>query len=123
MGFTVKKTQHVLAVDDFESSVAYFTEMLGFTEDKRIGGWSFMHLGEFWLMVGDCRGEVQARETGNHSWFAYVNCEGIDDLYQQYLERRVPIKESISNKPWGMREFLVATPEGHRMKFGQVLSK
>ena len=79
MSFKVVKAQHVLAVDDFEAAVTYFTEKLGFTEYNRVGGWSFMQLENFWLMVGDCRGEVPARETGNHSWFAYVNCEGIDD--------------------------------------------
>ena len=121
MKFKVTKAQHVLAVDDFDAAVAYFTDKLGFTQYHQIGGWSFLQLGDFFLMVGDCRGEVPARDTGSHSWFAYVNCEGIDDLYQQYLERRVPIKEAIANKPWGQREFLVETPEGHRIKFGQAL--
>ena len=121
MAFSVTKAQHVLAVDDFETAVRYFTDMLGFDEYNRVGGWSFLQLGDFWLMVGDCRGEKPARETGNHSWFAYVNCEGIDELYQQYLARAVPIKEPIADKPWGLREFLVETPEGHRIKFGQSL--
>ncbi|MFO7286689.1 MAG: VOC family protein [Gammaproteobacteria bacterium] len=121
MVFKVTRTQHVLAVDDFDAEVAYFVEELGFTEYNRVDGWSFLHLGDFWLMVGDCRGEKPARETGNHSWFAYVNCEGIDELYSRYRARRVLIKEPIADKPWGMREFLVETPEGHRIKFGQAL--
>jgi uncharacterized glyoxalase superfamily protein PhnB len=121
MTFRVTKTQHVLAVNDFEAAVAYFTERLGFIENNRVGGWSFLQLGDFRLMVGDCRGEVPARDTGNHSWFAYVNCEGIDALHEQYVAREVPIKEPIADKPWGLREFLVETPEGHRIKFGQTL--
>lgn len=121
MHFRVVKTQHVLAVSDFESAVRYFVEKLGFSEYKRVGGWSFLQLGDFWLMVGDCQGEVPAGETGNHSWFAYVNCEGIDELYRQYRERQVAIPEPIANKPWGLREFLVETPEGHRIKFGEAL--
>ena len=121
MSFRVLKAQHVLAVGDFEAAVVFFTEKLGFNEYNRVGGWSFLQLGEFWLMVGDCQGEAPARDTGNHSWFAYVNCEGIDNLYDQYLAREVPIKEPIADKPWGLREFLVETPEGHRIKFGQSL--
>jgi uncharacterized glyoxalase superfamily protein PhnB len=121
MTFSVTKAQHVLAVDDFEAAIAYFTDKLGFAEYNRVPGWSFLRLENFWLMVGDCRGEVPARDTGNHSWFAYVNCEGIDDLYAQYVAREVAIKEPIANKPWGLREFLVETPEGHRIKFGQAL--
>jgi catechol 2,3-dioxygenase-like lactoylglutathione lyase family enzyme len=121
VSFKIVKAQHVLAVNDFEAAVAFFTVKLGFTEYSRVGGWAFLQLDSFWLMVGDCRGEVPARDTGNHSWFAYVNCEGIDDLYRQYLAREVPIKESLANKPWGLREFLVETPEGHRIKFGQAI--
>lgn len=120
--FKVAKTQHVLAVNDFGSSVNYFTEKLGFTLEKIIGGWAFLHLDHFYLMVGDCRGEVPARETNNHALFAYVNCDGIDDLYKQYQERGVTFNQTIADKPWGLREFGVETPEGHRIMFGQAIS-
>ena len=120
--FKVAKTQHVLAVNDFDSSVKYFTEKLGFTLKNTIGGWAFLHLDEFHLMVGDCQGEVPAKETNNHALFAYVNCEGIDDLYKQYKECGVQFNQAISDKPWGLREFGVETPEGHRIMFGQELN-
>ena len=119
--FKVLKTQHVLAVDDFEAAEKYFIEQLGFTLRNRIGGWSFLHLGDFHLMVGDCRGEMPARDTNNHSLFAYVNCEGIDELYAQYKARGVQFNQKISDKPWGLREFGVETPEGHRIMFGQEI--
>ena len=119
--FKVNKTQHVLAVNDFEAALKYFVEKLGFALDKRIGGWAFMHLDNFYLMVGDCEGEMPAKETNNHSYFAYVNCEGIDELYEQYQERGVQFNQRISNKPWGLREFGVETPEGHRIMFGQEI--
>ncbi|SDL82906.1 VOC family protein [Maricaulis salignorans] len=119
--FNVSRTQHVLAVNDFDSAVNYFTEKLGFTLDRTIGGWSFLHLDQFYLMVGDCQGEVPARETNNHALFAYVNCEGIDELFDQYRERGVRFNQTISDKPWGLREFGVETPEGHRIMFGQEI--
>ena len=119
--FKVHKTQHVLAVDDFDAAEKYFIDKLGFTLQNRIGGWSFLHLDNFYLMVGDCKGEVPARETNNHSYFAYVNCEGIDELYEQYQRRGVKFNQMISDKPWGLREFGVETPEGHRIMFGQEI--
>jgi uncharacterized glyoxalase superfamily protein PhnB len=120
--FKVARTQHVLAVNDFDSAVQYFTEKLGFILESTIGGWAFLHLDSFYLMVGDCRGEMLAKETNNHSLFAYVNCEGIDDLYRQYHERGVKFNQRIADKPWGLREFGVETPEGHRIMFGQAIS-
>ena len=120
--FKVAKAQHVLAVNDFDSAVKYFTDKLGFTLDNTIGGWAFLHLDNFYLMVGDCQGEVPAKETNNHALFAYVNCEGIDELYEQYKERSVQFNQKISDKSWGLREFGVETPEGHRIMFGQEIN-
>ena len=117
--FKVSKTQHILAVNDFDLALKFFTEKLGFTVENIIGGWAFLHLGDFYLMVGDCRGEVPARDTNNHALFAYVNCDGIDDLYSQYQARGVAFKQLIADKPCGLREFEVETPEGHRILFGQ----
>ena len=120
--FNVAKTQHILAVNEFDSAVKYFTEKLGFTLENTIGGWAFLHLDSFYLMVGDCKGEVPAKETNNHSLFAYVNCEGIDELYEQYKGRGILFNQTISDKPWGLREFGVETPEGHRIMFGQEIN-
>ena len=121
--FKVSKTQHVLAVNDLNASDKYFIEKLGFTLNSRIGGWSFLSLGDFHLMVGDCRGEMLAKDTNNHAYFAYVNCEGIDKLFNEYKERGVEFTQTIADKPWGLREFGVVTPEGHRIMFGQEIKK
>jgi uncharacterized glyoxalase superfamily protein PhnB len=121
--FKVQKTQHVLAVNDLDAAETYFVEKLGFTLQQRIGGWSFLHLDTFYLMVGHCEGERPARETNNHAYFAYVNCEGIDELYAQYEQRGVQFTQRIANKPWGLREFGVVTPEGHRLMFGQEIRR
>jgi uncharacterized glyoxalase superfamily protein PhnB len=121
--FKVLQTQHVLAVKDLDAAEKYFVDKLGFTVWMRPDGWSFLKLDEFFLMVGHCKDDMSARETNNHSYFAYVNCEGIDELYAQYEQRGVTFAQRISNKPWGLREFGVVTPEGHRIMFGQDIPK
>lgn len=93
--------------------------MLGFTVRFRVDGWSFLSLGEFHVMLGDCPDEMPARDTQGHSYFAYVNCTGIDDLYARYQQRGAIIFQPLSDKPWGIREFGVSTPEGHRIMFGE----
>lgn len=120
--FKVSKTQHVLAVNNLDEAEAYFVEKLGFTVRFRVDGWSFLSLDNFHLIVGHCEGEMPARDTGNHSYFAYVNCEGIDELFNQYKTRGVEFTQQISDKPWGLREFGVITPEGHRIMFGQDIN-
>lgn len=117
--FKVSRTQHVLAVNDLDAAELFFVEKLGFTLNSRIGGWSFLALDSFYLMVGHCEGEVLAKDTNNHSYFAYVNCEGIDELFNVYKDRGVQFTQTVADKPWGLREFGVVTPEGHRVMFGQ----
>lgn len=117
--FAVKATQHVLAVNDLEAAERYFLDVLGFTVRFRVDGWSFISLGTFHVMLGHCPDEKLARDTPEHSYFAYVNCVDIDEIYADYQQREAIIFQPISDKPWGMREFGVATPEGHRIMFGE----
>lgn len=119
--FKVTKTQHVLAVNDLAASEQYFVDKLGFVVTFRVEGWLFLSLSDFHLMVGHCQGEMLARDTNNHSYFAYVNCEGIDELFEAYKVRGVEFNQLIADKPWGQREFGVVTPEGHRIMFGQAI--
>jgi len=119
--FKVKATQHVLAVNDLEGSEQYFIEKLGFKLRFRTEGWSFISLQSFHVMLGHCSDEISVKETNNHSYFAYINCENIDSLFQTYKESGVLFTEEVSDKPWGIREFGIITPEGHRILFGQEL--
>lgn len=98
---------------------AIFWTNLGFPFGSRVDGWSFLSLGSFHVMLGHCPDELPACDTHEHSYFAYVNCEGIDEIYRDYQRRGAEIFQAISDKPWGLREFCVATPEGHRIMFGE----
>jgi catechol 2,3-dioxygenase-like lactoylglutathione lyase family enzyme len=113
-----------LAVCDLEISTRYYIDVLGFTEDPiRAEGWSFLTRDRFRVMLGECRGEKPASELANHSYFAYWNIEGIDELYQELADRGALIISRPSNKPWGIREFTLRTPDGHRITCGEVIPR
>lgn len=67
------------------------------------------------------RGHGAAHETADHSYFAYVTVEGIDQFYTEVLGNGASLMQGLADKPWGMREFGVRTPDGHRIMFGQEL--
>ena len=119
--FIVKASQHVLAVNNLEESERYFIDKLGFNLRFRADGWSFISLQDFHIMLGHCPDEVLAKETNSHSYFAYINCEDIDSLFQAYKKSGVLFSQEVADKPWGIREFGIVTPEGHRIMFGQDL--
>ena len=45
--------------------------------------------------------------------------EGIDQFYDEVLGNGASLMQGLADKPWGMREFGVGTPDGHRIMFGQ----
>lgn len=117
----VVHTRHVLAVNDLAASAAYFIDKLGFERDFTAPGWEFLSFGMFKLMLGECTDEVPAEETHNHSYFAHVLVENVDEVFAEFLERGALLNSHPDDKPWGLREFGVRTPEGHRITFGQLL--
>ncbi|MFN0316788.1 MAG: bleomycin resistance protein [Burkholderiales bacterium] len=119
---TLTNLRSVLAVKDLAASVEFYRETLGLTLDFEAPGWAFLFRGHFQVMLGECADAMRAEETGDHSYFAYVTVEGIDDLYRELSAKNVAFIQDLSYKPWGMREFGVRTPDGHRIMFGERYS-
>lgn len=113
----------VLAVKDLAVSVEFYRERLGFTLEFEVPGWAFLSRGRFHVMLGECADAMGAHETGDHAYFAYVTVDGIDELYAELAANDVPRVQELSDRPWGMREFGVRTPDGHRIMFGQRIPR
>lgn len=117
----IVETRYVLAVQNLAASVAHYQEKLGFTTDWAYDGWHQLRRSSFVVMLGECSDDRSAFETRNHSYFAYVQVEGVDNLYHELVSRGAEIHYPLGSKPWGMREFGVITVDGHRIMFGQQL--
>ena len=115
------KVRCVLAVRNLTASVEYYTGVLGMALDFTAPGWAFLSRGSFRLMLGECADAMPAHETGDHSYFAYVTVEGVDEFYAELKGNGATLTQALADKPWGMREFGVRTPDGHRIMFGQEL--
>jgi uncharacterized glyoxalase superfamily protein PhnB len=117
----VVHTRHVLAVKDLTVEAAYYIDKLGFDRDFTAPGWEFLSFGDFKVMLGECADEMTAEATGNHSWYAHALIENVNEVYQEFIDRGAQVLSPIENKPWGIREFSVVTPDGHRIVFGQII--
>ena len=111
----------VLAVRDLRVSVSFYCEKLGFSIDFEVDGWCFLSRDGVQLMLGHCPDEVPASQINDHSYFAYIDVQDIDALHGEFLKNGLMLPSSPDSKPWGMREFMVTTPDGHRIMFGQDL--
>lgn len=112
----------VLAVRDLSMSTQFYTDVLGFRRDPvDAKGWSFLSRDAFKLMLGECADEVPASEVGNHSWFARVMVEGLDEYFQQVSARGADVISGPADRAYGLREFVIRTPDGHRLMFAERL--
>jgi uncharacterized glyoxalase superfamily protein PhnB len=115
-------SRYVLAVCNLEVSTRYYMDVLGFQKDPiNAPGWSFLTRDCFRVMLGECVGEKPAGELGNHSYFAYWNVQGVDNLYQEFVAKGALVSSKPTNKPWGLREFGLSTPDGHRIVCGEEI--
>lgn len=114
----------VLAVRDLAASTNYYTDVLGFRRDPiDAPGWSFLTRDDFRVMLGECPDEKPASELGNHSYIAYLYIDGIDRYYEEIAAKGALLTSTPQDKPWGLREFGMQTPDGHRITCGEPIER
>ncbi len=113
----------VLAVRNLKESTQFYIDVLGFRRDFGDGsdGWSFLSRDGFKVRLGECSDEKPASELGNHSYFVYLAVERMDQLHQELSARGAQVISEPEDEPWGMREFSIRTPDGHRIRFGEPI--
>jgi uncharacterized glyoxalase superfamily protein PhnB len=112
----------VLAVREFDATAAYFRDCLGFKlEWETASDWRLVSRGSARVMIGSCPNATPAAEIGDHSYFGYLEVDDLDALHKEFVARGAIIRQPPADRPYGMREMLVATPDGHRMMIAQPM--
>ncbi len=119
---TILQNHYVLAVHDLDRSAAFFKD-LGFEVHMKPPGWIFVKKENCMIMLGDCVDSIPATKLGDHSYFGYLRVDDVDSYHKELVARGVKIGHPLATKPWGMREFGVTSPEGHRLMIGQSVSE
>lgn len=118
----VIRPRTVLAVQHLERSRRYYVDILGFTEDDITSpGWAFLSKDAFHLMLGECPDEVSAGETGNHSWYMHLLVDDVDGYYAELRAKGALLVNTPTNREYGLREFILTTPDGHRLMIAQEI--
>lgn len=119
----LEHSRHILAVRDLRTATDFYVNVLGFKRDfgDESDGWSWLSRDNFRVGLGECADAVPASQLGDHSYVAYVNVDDIDAFYTDFIARGAPVPNPPETKPWGMREFALQTPDGHRITFGSAM--
>ncbi|WP_349291499.1 VOC family protein [Nitratireductor mangrovi] len=74
------------------------------------------------LMLGSCPDAIHLRDLGDHQYFGYLEVADVDECHARATARGADILFAPADRPWGMREFGVRTPDGHRFMVGAALA-
>jgi uncharacterized glyoxalase superfamily protein PhnB len=105
----------VLHVKDMIAALAYYRDTLGFAVTftwKEPPRYVCLRLDDVSIHLNS----YVPPEGPSH---VAIFCKGVDALYERLASRGVAFAEPITNEPYGMREFVVTDPDGHRLVFGQ----
>ena len=121
----------MLDAADLDATVAFYTDVLGFTVTHRMEGWVNLLRDDVRLMFnqlhthGDDEDHAHEGEDHGHdhphepvmSGSIYLNVDDVDALAAE-LDGRVPTLFGPETRPHGMRELGILDPNGYVLLFG-----
>lgn len=117
---TLTQVRFTLAAPDLARATAWYTSALGMAVDFTAPGWSFLPRGAFRVMLGECRMRCRPMHwviTAGTAMSPWMTRPRLDEYRAAGLE----FTQLLADKPWGMREFGIRTPDGYSLMFGQDL--
>ncbi|WP_233888472.1 VOC family protein [Paraburkholderia flagellata] len=120
---TLRPFAFVLAVQDLDRNTAYFRDVLGFRVDwADATDWRIVARGDVRIMLGHCPDALPPVATGDHSYFGYLEVDDVNALHDEFARKGAIVLQPPVDRPYGMRECTVATPDGHRFVVGQSIA-
>ncbi len=105
----------VFQVADLEASLRHYTEVLGFGADFRFGNYAGVKRGDVCLHL--CAHSIHRRPVGGGT--AYIFCaEPVDAYHAELASRGANLIAPPKDYAYGMRDFMVADPDGNHLAFG-----
>lgn len=118
----ILQNHYVLAVPDVRATADFFVRVLGFQVVMEPPGWVFVARDNCMIMLGECPDAIPPADLGDHSYFAYLRVDDADAFLAHVTAAGVRPHMPIADKPWGLREFGIRTPDGHRITIGHLLA-
>ena len=106
----------VLPVADLGRTHKYYCEVLGFVEP-----WGFGEPAQY----GGVRADLEEMSAIHFSvgaerapGEAFVIVREVDELFERVKSAGAEVIFEVGDRPYGMRDFMVADPDGNRLSFG-----
>ena len=101
----------VFHVPDVAAAAAYYAEKLGFTIGFDAGDFAGVNFGRVQVFL-------EKGPPGTVPAAAYFVVDDADALLAHHRAHGVEVDEEIGDRPWGLRDYAIRDPWGHRLGFG-----
>ena len=114
----------VIATDNIEMSIEYYTSVLGFSPDFEFGD-PIVFAGvksadtEIYFTYDPDMASLIAEKKISPEIFIWIS--KADQLYEGHKANGAEIVEPVSDRPWGSRQYVIKDPNGYHLKFAQPI--
>jgi catechol 2,3-dioxygenase-like lactoylglutathione lyase family enzyme len=121
-------------VNDLDATIAFYQSQLGFEIRYKGGGdgnvsdyWAFVGRDQVMIMFKAIAPEVHPQpNSSRHEWArwdAYIHVDYPDELYEEFIARKVPLHRELADTSDGLRAFEVADNNGYVLCFGRPINE
>jgi hypothetical protein len=117
----------IFGVRDVLKTVEYFQQTLGFdfgpqAIEKGVGDEGAVYAvgrrAGISIHIQIRRRPLHFEARGRHESDAFVYVDDVDALYEELLARGARLHRGVQDEPYGIPDFTIETPDGHRIAFG-----
>jgi catechol 2,3-dioxygenase-like lactoylglutathione lyase family enzyme len=105
-----------LEVADLAPTARFLREVLGFTVDADEPDFGLVLLHRDGVELAVVR---TPNPAVNETTAAYVVVTGVDELHAHCVRHGAVVVTELADHPWGLRDFVVEVPGGHRLALGE----
>ena len=114
----------VIPTDDIQKSVNYFVNILGFEPDFMFGNppvYARVKSGEVEIYFSHDPDLANVLREKNVNPEIFIWVPDAESLFEKHLHQGAQIFETISDRPWGARQYVVHDINGYHLKFAQPI--
>ncbi len=120
-----------LGVRDVKKAVEYYVSVLGFECPGGVfegvapgegGVYAIVRRADIEIHLQIRRREVFAAKRESIEGDAYLFVPDVDAIFEEFKAKDVVIHRAPEDAPYGLRDFVIEDPEGHRLTFGTPLT-
>jgi uncharacterized glyoxalase superfamily protein PhnB len=114
----------VIATDDIQKALSYYTNVLGFTFDFEYGDpvvYAGVKSGDVEIYFSYDAAIASSIKEQRLCPEIFIWLSDADKLFKEHLANGADVIESISDRPWGARQYVIKDINGYHLKFAQPI--